>query len=414
MDNTVDINRNLVPGKSTELLPFRETVPPVPPALDAFYGLAGDVVRAISPYSETNEVAILSSYLAGMGNMIGRTAHFTAEGDEHYGNLFITLVGGTAKARKGSSWGQANRLLLAVDEKWNNNQVASLSSGEGIVAAVAGAGSDKRLMIIEQEFASLLKVMTRKGNTIGPILRNAWDGKPLQALTKHNPLRADDAHISMLGHVTKDELQRALAQTEKASGFANRFLWFYIFRSKLLPEPEPVPQELFSRLVQLTTDVLAWVDSEKMLITKDPEAKKLWHEVYPSLSREEPGLIGAITARAEPQVMRLAMLYAVLDKSRCIGIKHLKAALALWEYAYQSVQYIFGTGGGCGVLESEILNALESGPLQQTKIYKLFSGNVPKLQYTTALRNLFQQGLITYHKESSGRGRPAIIWEKLE
>ena len=40
------------------------------------------------------------------------------------------------------------------------------------------------------------------------------------------------------------------------------------------------------------------------------EARKLWHEIYRDLSKEQSGLLGAIVARAEAQVIRLALVYA--------------------------------------------------------------------------------------------------------
>ncbi len=40
--------------------------------------------------------------------------------------------------------------------------------------------------------------------------------------------------------------------------------------------------------------------------------------------------------------MRLALLYALLDKSRLIQAPHLLAALAFWEYCERSVLHVFG------------------------------------------------------------------------
>jgi hypothetical protein len=50
-------------------------------------------------------------------------------------------------------------------------------------------------------------------------------------------------------------------------------------------------------------------------------------EVYPSLSAERPGLLGAVTARAEAQCVRLALLYTLLDGKANIEVPHLDAAL---------------------------------------------------------------------------------------
>ena len=48
--------------------------------------------------------------------------------------------------------------------------------------------------------------------------------------------------------------------------------------------------------------------------------------------RGHSGLYGAVTSRAEAQVVRLSLIYALLDCSPVIRQEHLLAALALWEY----------------------------------------------------------------------------------
>ena len=40
-------------------------------------------------------------------------------------------------------------------------------------------------------------------------------------------------------------------------------------------------------------------------------------------------------------MLRLSMIYALMDRSETINLPHLKAALALWDYSEQSVKMIF-------------------------------------------------------------------------
>src|SRR5262249_25086639 len=91
---------------------------PEPPAPAAYHGLAGDIVRAIQPHSEADPVALLIQTLIAFGNLIARTAYFTAEEDRHYLNEFVVLVGKTSKGRKGSSWGRVRRLFGEAEELW--------------------------------------------------------------------------------------------------------------------------------------------------------------------------------------------------------------------------------------------------------------------------------------------------------
>ncbi len=68
-------------------------------------------------------------------------------------------------------------------------------------------------------------------------------------------------------------------------------------------------------------------------------------------------MLGAVTARAEAIVMRLAVVYAVLDGRTHIGVEHLRAALAVWQYCEDSARYVFGDALGDPVAD-ELLEAL--------------------------------------------------------
>src|SRR5262249_14613484 len=100
----------------------------------AYHGLAGDLVRAIDPHTEADPAALLVQFLVSFGNLIKRSAHFIAEADRHYCNMFAVVVGNTSKGRKGTSWGQIKSVLGSTDKEWVKNCNSSgLSSGEGLI-----------------------------------------------------------------------------------------------------------------------------------------------------------------------------------------------------------------------------------------------------------------------------------------
>ncbi len=118
----------------------RTPAEPAPPAawpvLDhaAYHGPAGALVRAIEPHTEADPVALLGQFLAGFGSLIGRSAHFRVEADQHYGNLFLVTAGETSKGRKGIAWSQIRAALHTISPQWVENRVKSgLSSGEGLI-----------------------------------------------------------------------------------------------------------------------------------------------------------------------------------------------------------------------------------------------------------------------------------------
>ena len=120
-------------------------------------------------------------------------------------------------------------------------------------------------------------------------------------------------------------------------------------------------------------------------------------------------MVGALLSRAEAQVWRLAALYALLDLSDVIKRVHLKAALALWQYAEDSVQYIFGNGTGDPVAD-KILNALrQRGPLSDSEISALFQKNVTKDELKHAKTMLSERGLIRGEIQKTN-GRSRRVW----
>lgn len=404
-----------------EDIEIRQASWPDPLAEEAFHGLAGDMVRTIEPHTEADPAALLVQFLVAFGNVIGPGPHFTAEADRHGTNLNAVLVGTTAKGRKGTSWGHILRVFESVEPAWVKEHIASgLSSGEGLIYAVRDADSkedgdpgvaDKRLLVQESEFASTLRVLARDGNTLSSIIRNAWDSGSLRTLVKNNPAKATGAHISIVGHITKDELLRYLGNTEAANGFANRFLWVCVKRSKILPDGGNIAQVNFQPLISTLNRTVTFAKNTSEL-KRDQEASELWYAVYPKLSDGHPGLLGAVTARAEAQVMRLALLYALLDTSKTIRREHLEAALAVWEYCEASAKFIFGDELGDPVADT-ILEALREAPegLTRTDISNLFQRNQSAKRIGRALGDLLGANLAKMQEEDSTEGgRPPQRW----
>jgi hypothetical protein len=246
-----------------------------------------------------------------------------------------------------------------------------LSSGEGLIAeirdptyafdkklqdnVVTDPGiEDKRLLALEGEFANVLRVLAREGNTLSAMLRCAWDGDTLRTMTKHSPLRATNPHISIIGHITNEELGKYLDKTEVFNGLANRILWACVKRSKILPFGGKLDhwalEDLGKRLSVALSRAsamgeMAWADS----------GRKLWETEYARLTEERDGLLGAATSRAEAHVLRLAMIYAAIEGSREIADTHLLGALALWRFCDRSAAYVFEVAKALSLLISRKL-----------------------------------------------------------
>ncbi|MGI9036366.1 MAG: primase C-terminal domain-containing protein [Pyrinomonadaceae bacterium] len=398
----------------------------------ALYGLAGEIVRTIEPHTEADNAALLIQLLVGFGCLIGKTAYFRAEADYHYTKLFAVLVGASSKGRKGTSFGQIKRLLCRVDESFIGCVQDGLSSGEGLIFHVRDAQSkkvpikekgrivdyqdeivdegatEKRAFIVEPEFARVLRAMAREGSTLSSVIRQAWDSDRLRIMTK-NAVRASETQISMVGHITKDELLRNLDETETANGFVNRFMWIFVRRSKYLPEGGNLQDSDLNPLVEKLNKAVMYARITGEM-KRDEVARRKWIEIYPKLSDGHTGLLGSVTSRAEAQVMRLACLYALLEQSQVITLEHLTAALALWQYCEDSARYIFGNQTGNKIADTiyAALLGAEEG-LTKTQIRDVFQRNTSAGQINSALKLLIELGKLEIIKEQTD-GRPREIY----
>ena len=279
-----------------------------------------------------------------------------------------------------------------------------LSSGEGLIgevrdpvmdgAKVIDPGvEDKRLLVLEPEFAGALTMMRRPGSILSRVIRDAWDCRDLAVLTKNNPTRAAGPHVSIIGHITVDELLAKMDRTSMTNGYANRFLFACVRRARLLPHGGELDGSAVRELAMRTRERI--IEARKVTrVVMTADAREVWEDAYETLSHGRPGLLGAILGRAEAQTVRLAVLYALLDGSDQIGLPHLNAALSVWRYCEASAVYIFG-GVAAGKAEDVIAAALrqagETG-MTRTEIRDLFGRHRKGHEIDAALDALAASG----------------------
>jgi hypothetical protein len=263
------------------------------------------------------------------------------------------------------------------------------------------------LLVQESELASTLRVLSREGNTLSALLRQAWDGQDLRVLTKNTPAKSTAPHISLIANITVEEARRYLDVTEQANGLGNRFLWVCAKRSKYLPDGGGTPD--LTLLVERVKHAVGMARNTGVM-QRDGEASALWREVYPSLSDGRPGMLGAMTGRAEAHVMRLSCLYALTDGSSLVRRVHLEAALAVWKYAFASARYIFGQSLG-NPLADAVWRFGRANPdgLTRSEIWKLIGRHGNQMELDRALTLLEANHMARRQLEETG-GRAAERW----
>jgi hypothetical protein len=409
-------------------------LPPRPPWPvlhdDALIGLPGEIVGRIAPHTEADPIALLLGVLISFGSVVGPGPHTTADGARHGLNEFALIVGDSAKARKDTARARIRPLFADIDPEWaTTRQGSGLSSGEGFIHAVRDpvyrreknrdtreyeevevdpGVADKRLLVDESEFATVLKVIQREANTLSDNVRKAWDGRTLRSMTRNSPLTATGPHIGIIGNITREELQKLLTETEAANGFLNRYLIACARRARLLPDGGGAPD--LGELGGYLAAVVAVARGQREPYARDAAATALWHRVYRHLARADEGLYGALTARAEAHLLRLSCLYAALDGSAIVRGHHLRAAVAVWRYCEASVRYLFGDATG-DYLADRILAYLRSVPegASRTDLHRACGNNASASRFDAALGTLVAARRVA-HEAQPGEGTKPVQW----
>jgi hypothetical protein len=144
------------------------------------YGLIGEIAHAGGATTEANPYAIALNALAYLGCCVGRGPYLPVGNTYHHARLFTMHVGRSGRGRKGDAVSLMHRIDMAL--RANHQHMApqvhrgGLSSREGLAFLIHDGFSegkkdteeihDKRLWVIESEFANVLH-QTRRQHAVG-------------------------------------------------------------------------------------------------------------------------------------------------------------------------------------------------------------------------------------------------------
>jgi hypothetical protein len=334
---------------------------------DIYYGLSGDIIRKAARYNEAHPAGMLLDLLVSLGSIFGRSCYFNTNSTKHYSNEFMVRVGDSSYSRKGSGRDEIDRLLRYVDREWFDTRTLSgFGSAEAIIDQIRDSSvqsrfdkrsnsyvtthvpgvSDKRLCVREGEMASVFLLAGKAESRADVVMRDGWDGKPLRNVVKgktsdgiSNSLVCIDPHLVISGDTTRSELVSKMPDGADENGFGNRFIYVYVYRTQLCPLGGPEID--WSSDAAKLYDVIQFAKKQGC-VGLTPSAKIVWLRMYTQIENSHlPGLAGKMTSRAAAHIRRLAMIYAMLDLSPAVDVKHLRTAQSLWNYCEDSAQYIF-------------------------------------------------------------------------
>jgi hypothetical protein len=305
--------------------------------------------------------------LVSLGSMFGRSCHFNVNETRHYSNEFVACVGDSSTSRKGASRDVIESLLKQLDSAWFHNcAVSGFASAEAIIDRLRDTliqsrfdkktnkfietkvpgNPDKRLCVWEPELGTVFSVANKPNSNAASVLRNGWDGKPLNDYVKgknqdgiSNSVSCREPHLSLNSDITPEELIQRMPEGAESNGLGNRFLYVYVYRLKLCSNGGPDID--WSNEVAKLCEVISFA-SKQGYVALTESARTPWARMYPKMeNRRLPGLAGKMTSRGPAHVRRLALIFAMLDLSPVVDTRHLYAAKRIWDYCEDSAQFVF-------------------------------------------------------------------------
>jgi hypothetical protein len=279
-------------------------------------------------------------------------------------------------------------------------------TGEPENVLVEPGVEDKRLLCEIQELAGTMRAGRSERSTLFQCMREAWDGVDLATMSKNSRRTATEPHISVVAHITPEELSKLQTDAEIYGGTWNRFLWIASKRARLRPHGGD-----FDDLRDLQDRVRSVVNHARNVgrMKRSQAADRIWEEEYYRRAEiRAGGVVGAIIGRAEPQLLRLSMLAALCRREDVVDAEDLTAAVDLWRYVDETVRMLFAS---CeDPLVARIIDTIRAEPgISRSTLHRLTAKAMSADRFVAALERAAATGAVESDRLETG-GRPREVW----
>ena len=354
--------------------------------------------NAYGASTEAADEFLFAGLLTIIGAMLGRRCYIWMA-KEVYPNIYVVIVGDTARARKTTAISYAEEKQKRVDQ--NVIFSSGISTTQGLISmlqlpsAKELEGFDEaykenpnlqmpkplemyfaqnnagrleyegfRLLYYEREFSALLKKTLKDySSDFIETLTQAYDMPPeLDNHSMTNPMSAPKPCVSVIGATTYGKLRRRLLAEEIEGGFANRFMYFVGERKPPKSLPPRPNQNLLNTITTILHDTTTkWNHTEFKL---SDEAFQLWDDFYcREYSTEYDSVtIDEVIARLTTHTLKIALIYAATENNEpVINAEQMQAAIDVAEYLRESGLKIFTlhSGSKYAKIEKTILDYLQ-------------------------------------------------------
>ena len=318
-------------------------------------------LEAVKNSTSASEAYHLAVFLTVVGAILGRSVFFRMP-HPIYPNFYTALVGRSGRAKKGTAIGFGCRLARQVNNEFHIK--SSVDSGQGLVEQIAkfqGLHSEKSTAVLFRfaELKGQIEKANREGSTIISTLSEAFDCEDvLEVNTRTNPVQAKKAFVAAVGAASPSWLDK-LQMADLEGGIGNRFLWVPGRSREPIPLPPPPIQSKLNAVAQELAGMRGWwgkaEDGKETELVLTPEAEERWRWFYKkvyTLGSEDP-LVEIMGERMDQHCIKVAMIYAAIERSPEIGIQHLNPAIVFTQFLIESLYAIFSDFGLSEIMKQQ-------------------------------------------------------------
>ncbi|MGW5773126.1 DUF3987 domain-containing protein [Streptomyces longwoodensis] len=391
---------------------------------DMKFGPLGDAVEAAMPTSEADPIGVWAASLSLYSTAISRNVRL--EIGRRPVVVWTVLAGRSAIGRKGYAFNTASALLSKpLGSFLYTRKRSGISNGPTLAESLSkmelDMSGDGRTMIVEEEWASILKDQKRCSK-FSTYFRTAWDGKPVSHRTRtKGTIHVAQPLLGFHAHITPGEWAKYVSASEALGGSYNRLLPVAVERSKMLPynsKPQiPDTTEL--------AEAFEWATDEEnpRVMRFTEEAGERYDEIRAEVEAkmaEMPELLASYMERAAEQVQRVAAVLASTLQTEEISRDAVEAAWAFVSYSMTSTERLVKdaiTGGQQQADKSPedmIRDVLKryGGEAKSSDLLRPLWGKLNAAGIKDAVAEMDDVEMVT--ERTGKRGAPSVIYRLIE
>ncbi|MFE4514791.1 DUF3987 domain-containing protein [Kitasatospora sp. NPDC056783] len=388
------------------------------------FGPLGDAVAASMPNSEADPVGVWAAALSLYSAAISRNVRLD---NNRPVVVWTVLAGRSGVGRKGYALSTARTFMNQVIGGFLDVRTRDgISSGPSLVDMLnkfeletsgQPGGIDGRAMLVEEEWASVLKRQKRCPN-FSTLFRIAWDGKTISNRTKKELQAVARPLLGFHAHITPGEWAKYVSSTDALGGSFNRLLPVLVERSKMLSyDNKPAFVD-----VKTLKAAFTWATSDSRVITFDKAAGQRYDEIRSEVEDrmvELPELLASYMERAAEQVHRIAAVLTATTKKTKITRRAVEAAWAFVQYSMASVEKLVREAAdqaakpvkSTAELVRAVLERYE-GEASSTILLRALGSRVTAASVRAAVEQAPDLEMETV--KGAGRGAPRIVYRLVE